>query len=196
MPYLAVRRYDSHLIGEKSLNRRKFIATAAAAGAAACTGRPETPWRTLTADEATTLTAWCECLIPEDADPGAKRAGVVNYIDIQLTRKFKRHRKAYAQAISALDSLARKRRSSGFAELPFDDRTALLAEFEKGENSKAFNMVLDHTLQGFFGSPRHGGNKDYASWRMLGVPPMPVRGRLQYSLVDPETKSTSGGGVS
>ncbi len=117
---------------------------------------------------------------------------MVRYIDIQLTRKFKRHRKAYAQAISALDSLARKRYSSGFAELSFEQRTTLLADFEKGENSKAFNMVLDHTLQGYFGSPRHGGNKDYASWRMLGVPPMPVRGRLQYSILDPESK----GGIS
>jgi gluconate 2-dehydrogenase gamma chain len=142
----------------------------------------------LTADEAATLEAWCECLIPEDADPGAKRAGVVRYIDIQLTRKFKRHRKAYSQAISAIEEMARKRHGAPFATLPFEDRTALLAAYEKGENRKAFNMVLDHTLQGYFGSPRHGGNKDYASWRMLGVPPMPVRGRLQYSLQDPASK--------
>jgi gluconate 2-dehydrogenase gamma chain len=113
---------------------------------------------------------------------------VVHYIDIQLTRKFKRHRKAYAHAISALDALAYSRHSSSFAALPFDARTELLTAFEKGENSKAFNMVLDHTLQGYFGSPRHGGNKDYASWRMLGVPPMPVRGRLQYSLEDPASR--------
>ena len=49
-------------------------------------------------------------------------------------------------------------------------------------------MVLDHTLQGYLGSPRHGGNKDYSSWRMLGVPPIPVRGRLQYSIEDPASK--------
>lgn len=113
---------------------------------------------------------------------------MVHFIDIQLTRKFKRHRKAYAQAISALDALARGRHAASFATLPFDQRTLLLAGFEQGENSKAFNMILDHTLQGYFGSPRHGGNKDYASWRMLGVPPMPVRGRLQYSLEDPASK--------
>jgi gluconate 2-dehydrogenase gamma chain len=188
------------LTGEKSLNRRKFLATAAAAGAVACTGRPETPWRTLTADEATTLEAWCECLIPEDSDPGAKRAGVVRYIDIQLTRLYKRHRKAYSKAIAALDALAYSRHSSPFAALSFDERTLLLAAFEKSENSKAFNMVLDHTLQGYFGSPRHGGNKDYASWRMVGVPPMPIRGRLQYSLEDKgsssATRSARGGGLS
>ncbi len=42
-------------------------------------------------------------------------------------------------------------------------------------------MVLDHCMQGFYGSPRHGGNKDYASWRMLGVPVSPVRGRQHYT---------------
>ncbi len=43
-------------------------------------------------------------------------------------------------------------------------------------------MVLAHTMQGFYGSPRHGGNRDYASWRMLRVPASPVRGRIQYDL--------------
>jgi gluconate 2-dehydrogenase gamma chain len=30
-----------------------------------------------------------------------------------------------------------------------------------------FNILLARTMQGFYGSPRHGGNKDYASYRML-----------------------------
>jgi gluconate 2-dehydrogenase gamma chain len=30
-------------------------------------------------------------------------------------------------------------------------------------------MVVDHTMQGFYGSPAHGGNRDEASWKMLGV---------------------------
>ena len=106
----------------------------------------------------------------------------MRYIDIQLTRKFKRHRKAYSQAITALDALAYSRHSSSFAALPFEARTALLKVFEKGENSKAFNMVLDHTLQGYYGSPRHGGNRDAVSWGMLGLAEPPLRGRAQYDL--------------
>ena len=114
--------------GEKSLNRRKFLATAAAAGAAACSRTQNSPWRALTDDEARTLNAWCECLIPEDSDPGAKRAGVVRYIDIQLTKKFKRHRKLYAQAVVTLDLQARRSYSQEFAALPLEQRTALLQE--------------------------------------------------------------------
>jgi hypothetical protein len=32
-------------------------------------------------------------------------------------------------------------------------------------------------MQGYYGSPRHGGNKNWASWRMLKIPTAPVRGR-------------------
>ena len=41
-------------------------------------------------------------------------------------------------------------------------------------------MVVAHTMQGFYGSPRHGGNREAMSWRMLGVPDPPVRGRAPY----------------
>ena len=37
------------------------------------------------------------------------------------------------------------------------------------ESSPFFQMVVDHTMQGFYGSPEHGGNKDEASWKMLGI---------------------------
>ena len=33
------------------------------------------------------------------------------------------------------------------------------------------------TRQGFYGDPRHGGNRDAASWKMLALPFPPVRGR-------------------
>ncbi|MGD0580345.1 MAG: gluconate 2-dehydrogenase subunit 3 family protein [Bryobacteraceae bacterium] len=174
--------------GEKSLNRRKFLATAAATGAAACSRTQNSPWRALTDDEAQTLGAWCECLIPEDSDPGAKRAGVVRYIDVQLTKKYKRHRKLYARVLASVNVQARRGYSHDFAALPLETRTALLEEFEKGPDRAAFNLILDHTLQGYYGNPRHGGNADYASWRMLGVTPVPVRGRLQYSILEPASK--------
>ena len=113
---------------------------------------------------------------------------MVRFIDVQLTKKYKRHRRLYAQALSALNLLARRNNSHDFADLPFAARTALLEEFEKGPQRAAFNLVLDHAMQGYYGSPRHGGNADYASWRMLGVTPVPVRGRLQYSIADPASQ--------
>jgi gluconate 2-dehydrogenase gamma chain len=28
-------------------------------------------------------------------------------------------------------------------------------------------LAVDRTMQGFYGAPRHGGNKDYASFKMM-----------------------------
>jgi gluconate 2-dehydrogenase gamma chain len=45
-----------------------------------------------------------------------------------------------------------------------------------------FEMVRDHTLEGYYGSPRHGGNRDELSWKMLGLGDPPLLGRAQYDL--------------
>ena len=39
------------------------------------------------------------------------------------------------------------------------------------------DLVLNHARQGFYGDPRHGGNRAMASWKMVGLPFPPVRGR-------------------
>lgn len=159
---------------------------------AAC-GSARSPWRFLTPAEAITLGAWVDTLIPADQDPGAWDAGVVTYIDRHLMKRFRKLQPAYRAALSAVDRLARQAGAEDFASLPFDRRSLLLASLEEGQADRslfpdggkaAFNMVLDHAMQGYYGDPRHGGNKDYASWRMIGVPPMPVRGRQHYDVKD------------
>jgi gluconate 2-dehydrogenase gamma chain len=45
-----------------------------------------------------------------------------------------------------------------------------------------FALILSHTMQGFYGDPRHGGNRERVSWKMLGLPYPPIRGRLHYDL--------------
>ena len=47
------------------------------------------------------------------------------------------------------------------------------------ENRTFFELVRKHTLEGYYGSPRHGGNRDAVSWRMLGLAEPPVRGRAR-----------------
>jgi gluconate 2-dehydrogenase gamma chain len=50
------------------------------------------------------------------------------------------------------------------------------------QNRTFFDLVRGHTMQGYYGSPRHGGNRGAVSWRMLGLDEPPVRGRAQYDL--------------
>ena len=40
-------------------------------------------------------------------------------------------------------------------------------------------------MQGFYGDPRHGGNRDRVSWKMVGLPYPPLRGRLRNDLTGP-----------
>lgn len=136
-----------------------------------------------------TLGAWVDTLIPPDEDPGARDAGVVRYIDLQLTRWFRRHREDYRAALARLDRWARAKADRPFAALPAATREEMLALMEQGAADRelfpdggrsAFELVLAHAMQGFYGNPRHGGNRGYASWKMIGVPPMPVRGREHY----------------
>ena len=58
-------------------------------------------------------------------------------------------------------------------------QTALLQSLD-GALKRFFATVIAHTMQGYYGDPRHGGNRDAVSWRMLGVPVIPVRGRNRY----------------
>jgi gluconate 2-dehydrogenase gamma chain len=179
----------------RTLKRRKFLkvaAAAAASGSVISCSRAKGPWRFFTDGEAKTVAAICDRIIPEDQDPGATRTGVVNYIDRQLMLYFKNFQDLYRNSISAIEKTAGKLHGKGFTSLTAAQQTELLVLLE---NNKApddiwrnipqrefFSLVVDHTMQGFYGNPRHGGNRDAASWKMLGVPEPPIRGRLQYEL--------------
>jgi len=150
----------------------------AAAGTAAGCGTSRTPWRVLTPEEARTLQAICDGILPEDRDLGAARVGVVHYIDRQLAGKFREHRKIYRDGIAAASRLA----GGSFADAA-ERQPAVLRELERNPGTRAFfDLVVAHTMQGFYGDPRHGGNREFASWRMLALPPAPVRGRDRYEL--------------
>lgn len=141
---------------------------------------PGGEWRFFTAAEARTVGAIVEQLIPADDFPGAREAGVVNYIDLQLTRAFRRHQRPYRQGLAAIDAASRKKFGRAFAELDSGQQTEILQDAE--ENAAAFfDLILTHTRQGFYGDPRHGGNRDMASWKMVGIPFPPVRGREHYN---------------
>jgi gluconate 2-dehydrogenase gamma chain len=141
---------------------------------AACTAR-KSPFRLFSVAEARTLAAICEQIIPADQDPGASWAGVVKYIDRQLAVKFHDQIETYRRGIALADSAA----GGNFSAAPADRQLETMKRLEK-DAKPFFDQVVAHTMQGFYGNPRHGGNREFASWRMLSIPPVPVRGRAQY----------------
>lgn len=175
------------------LNRRAFLQAAAVAAAAAGTtigcSRNPSPWRFFSVDEARALAAICDQIIPPDQDPGASWAGVVNFIDRQLCGPYKDLRSKYRLALAGVDQSSRAAHGKLFADLDSPQQIELLHQLEDGKaagpiwkqipSSEFFSMVVDHTMQGFYGDPRHGGNRDGVSWKMLDLPYPPIRGRLR-----------------
>lgn len=160
------------------MNRRRFLtgATVGCLAGGACS-RPASPFRTLSQNEAKTLAALCDQVVPPDQDPGAAWAGAVQFIDIQLTRIYKKYRPVYSAGLARAEAFARAL-SGGqeLAALPPPQQLQVMERLEK-EEREFFGLLVAHTMQSYYGSPRHGGNRDYASWRMLGVPVSPARGR-------------------
>ena len=168
----------------RSVRRRNFCVlglSAAVAGTAISCGESNGrgTWRFFTEREALIVDAICAQLIPADRDPGAREAGAVNYIDIQLTKRFRKHRAAYRKGIAAIDAGIRSKFGRGFVELAAEQQVEVLNATEES-SSAFFDLILAHARQGFYGNPRHGGNRNMASWKMLGLPFPPVRGRQNY----------------
>jgi gluconate 2-dehydrogenase gamma chain len=161
------------------LCRRTLLGAGLSAAIGCRGGKPAGAWRFFTPDEARTVEAICAQLIPTDDFPGAKEAGVVYYIDLQLGKRFKKHRAAYRDGIAAVDSIALKNNKKRFTELAEAEQVEVLNAVEE-QHKAFFNLILAHTRQGFYGDPRHGGNRGMVSWHMLGLATPQVRGRQHY----------------
>jgi gluconate 2-dehydrogenase gamma chain len=168
-----------------------LIGVAAGAGSTAVIaglGRKVRPkYRFFTDAEAAMLIEICEQIIPHDDVPGATETGAIHYIDRQLCGVFARHQQTYRRGLESFRQTCLEIYKMPFEELSGSRKFEALRAIELGSAPKAlwsnppphvfFNLVLAHTMQSFYGSPRHGGNRDYASYRMLGLDYPPVTGR-------------------
>ncbi|MGA9672108.1 MAG: gluconate 2-dehydrogenase subunit 3 family protein, partial [Terracidiphilus sp.] len=151
------------------------------ATAVGCKLREKSDWEFLREDEANTLAAICDQIVPADEFPSASQAGVLTYIDRQLARHYRRHRDAYRAGLERANEISRQCFSKGLAALTAAQQLEVVTVIEK-QDPTFFNLVRNHTFEGYYGSPRHGGNRDAVSWRMLGLAESPLRGRAQYDL--------------
>ena len=143
---------------------------------------PRAAYEQLTAEEADLLEAIADQLIPsDDLGPGAVAAGAVVYIDRALGGALSGSRDAYRAGLSAFDRYCRASRGAPFRELPHVDQVSALIDVETGAATGArtgfagssaafFNMVRGHVLQGTFGDPYYGGNRDYVGWDLIDYP--------------------------
>ena len=141
--------------------------------------------RHFTAEQARIVEAACARVLPSDeSGPGAREAGAVVYIDRQLAGPYGRDawrytkgpwqddiapgygyqgrenpREIYAAGIESL--------GEDFADLDEATQDERLAAIE---DTLFFGMLRDHTIEGTFCDPLHGGNRDLIGWQLLGFP--------------------------
>ena len=165
---------------------------------------PRAAWEQLTAEEADLLEAIADQLIPSDElGPGAVAAGAVVYIDRALGGALSESRDAYRAGLAAFDRYCRASRGAPFRELPHVDQVSALIDVETGAATGArtgfagssaafFDMVRGHVLQGTFGDPYYGGNRNYVGWDLIDYPGVrtAVWPRLQSQLEAGELEPT------
>jgi gluconate 2-dehydrogenase gamma chain len=160
-------------------------------------------WHFFTAQEAATVEAFVDRLIPaDDLSPGGKDCGCAVFIDRQLAGPYGRFdgyylsgpfqqgtkqqgpqspvtpAQQYRKALAALDAACRdKFANKAFAELSDAQKDEVIGGLEQGtftlagtDGQEFFKLILKNTQNGFLADPIYGGNKDMASWKMLGFP--------------------------
>jgi gluconate 2-dehydrogenase gamma chain len=90
-------------------------------------------------------------------------------------------REFFAAGIRAANAWSRKTYGKDFDRLSPADRDAALKAMDQGKaefadfNAKPFFEALyQSAMEGFFAAPIYGGNRNKASWRMVGYPGLPA----------------------
>jgi gluconate 2-dehydrogenase gamma chain len=147
-------------------------------------GTVKVPLRFFTEQEAKMIVAACERIFPADeSGPGATQAGAMIYIDRQLAGPYGTDKYRYTQA-PFVESVPEhgyqgkanpqetyregiKQLGSGFAELEAAKQDEALKKIEK---THFFQLLRQHTIEGMFCDPMHGGNAELIGWQLIGYP--------------------------
>lgn len=143
----------------------------------------DVPLHFFSSEEAKIVDAATALIFPsDDSGPGAREAGVTLYIDRQLAGPYGRDRYRYTRgpfhegiAEQGYQGQASPRQIyrdnlkalGGFLDLTLEARQQKLASIE---GSYFFRLLRQHTLEGMFCDPMHGGNRNLIGWQLIGFP--------------------------
>jgi gluconate 2-dehydrogenase gamma chain len=164
------------------ISRRAVIASAAIIPVAALTAVAQSTAtkpaeRALSDTQLRVLAAFVDRLIPKDElGPSASQSGVPEYINGALGDYLAGEKPAFIEGLQATDALAHRAHDRAFFDLTHDQQDALLTSMENGSapgfsNAQAFfNRARRLTMEGMFGDPFYGGNKNFAGWDLIRYP--------------------------
>lgn len=147
-------------------------------------GKMRVPLRFFNASEAKVVVAACERIFPADeSGPGATQAGVMVYIDRQLAGPYGTDKYRYMQGpfVESNPEHGYQGRENpqqtyraGVRKLGADfaglDGAKQDERLKAIEQTRFFQLLRQHTIEGMFCDPMHGGNADLIGWQMLGYP--------------------------
>ncbi|TMR21944.1 gluconate 2-dehydrogenase subunit 3 family protein [Nonomuraea turkmeniaca] len=134
------------------------------------------PIRSVTPQQTATLRAVVDTIVPADEYPSGTEAGVLDYLDGQFGGDLAGSRACYGAGLDAVDAEAGETYGTRFDLLDPVQREALLRALESGDTRTPWpfdaavfvSTVVGHVMEGFYGDPGNGGNRDAVSWRMIG----------------------------
>jgi gluconate 2-dehydrogenase gamma chain len=146
--------------------------------------RVRIPLRFFDESEARIVAAAAGRIFPsDDSGPGAREAGVAIFIDRQLAGPYGRDRFRYTQGPFVEDApweLGYQGKATpreiyrdglknlkGFDRLYPEHQDQMLRQIE---SSLFFSLLRQHTIEGMFSDPIHGGNVDMVGWQLIGFP--------------------------
>jgi len=126
-------------------------------------------------DHRKVLEAAVERLLPSDDGPGARETGVAAYVERALNRRWYRHLfSLFEEGMDFLQTLSSEIEDGNFLDLEPARQDEVLRQAQVYPNTDArrfFAHLLEISLEGFLGDPRHGGNRDGLGWSYLGHEP-------------------------
>lgn len=121
--------------------------------------------------------------VPADEEDGVVKGDRITVHEDELERygfqaRFTA-REAYRAGIVAIEEHARQQYGSSFVELSEGQQDEVLAALEDGEieafdhdptAEEFFELLRRHAVEGTFGDPIYGGNREMVAWEMLRYP--------------------------
>jgi gluconate 2-dehydrogenase gamma chain len=126
-------------------------------------------WHTFKSVDAAIVDAIAALIIPSDDTPGAREAGVVQFIDRALDSFARDQRTLFASGLADLQKRvdAAHPGKASFAKLDTAQQSALLHALESSK-SDFLTAMLAATAAGMFARPEYGGNRDKLGWKLIG----------------------------
>ncbi len=158
------------------LSRRAAIVSAAIIPVAALSAAAQSQ-SALSSEQIRILAAFTDRIIPkDDLGPSASESGVTEYINRALGDYLAGEKTAFIEGLEAMDAFARRSQGGALVELTPDKQDAVLTAMENGNaegfaDARAFfNRARRLTMEGMFGDPYYGGNKNFAGWDLIRYP--------------------------